>query len=689
MIARLSFALCLLFSMIGCHSSDAVRNYHAAENGVPNPVWGGSSVGERLSYQPFSSQYGMSRNKFAADTSVGTGFDFLNPFRSRSKENDLYFRADNEAIAENMVAENMTAQQGEHATSAKNSPYNPIVNLAYSQNKPLTVRADDPPEIIDFARFINGADIYTHEQKEEVIELLRKETPAMRSSMIANVKAAVPNAKHGVANEYSAEHVDASAASSPITQVSQVMRIDSADTSQIRPASYAEDDASQDSFRLATENSVRNRSSLRLGRLSNELSTPPRIIADQALPSVAAPGDHSNIPDPQADAASSFQSGDFSPEETALSNALAGQDRQTESFADTQGLRQQDDIRFQTHGQSSNSQGLTADDGSSRARMSIVLDGTSTESPGEPRGFSEANHTRSGQNSFESPGNNEQLIASRESRPAQYDMKPDNAFYTDLRSTPRIVADNTPARDHDDWSEAAQQALESLTKELQQSATWEEQENLQAEINQRLLHLLLGNQREAVRPIPGLSPTLQDFWKNELLGLSTILDDDSIPNHSYRFAVAQHHLQAANLYLQDLCPIRVRNLNFINQCDGFGVYETASNEFLRGEPIFVYAEIDNLICKENDDHYVTQVSSSYEIVDVLGSVVTTGDFSKTRKDTKSRIRDAFLLWRVDLPRNIVPGKYFLKISVSDLNHPNHQFDQQSLEFNIATTLRNN
>ncbi|MCL2119561.1 MAG: hypothetical protein FWH27_14185, partial [Planctomycetaceae bacterium] len=136
------------------------------------------------------------------------------------------------------------------------------------------------------------------------------------------------------------------------------------------------------------------------------------------------------------------------------------------------------------------------------------------------------------------------------------------------------------------------------------------------------------------------------------------------------------------------CPVRIRNLVFINQCDGFGVYEKAPNEFQRGEPVFIYAEIDNLTGLENEGGYLIQVNSSYEIVDVFGNRVASGEFSKTGKHTQSRIRDVFLLWRVDLPENIMPGKYFIRLLVVDTNHPNHLFDQQSLEMNVLSPLSN-
>ena len=632
------------------------------------------SLGERMSYGQSARPQGQA---FAQSTVIQSNkkrFDLLAPFRSRSRQNEIYIRLENPGMTPDGTNQTHRNFQNKSQVDVSQSA---SASAAQDQARTLTLRANDPPEVIEFALAINDIEIYTYEQKEEMLTLLRGETPEMRRAMIANFMAGLPKEqRHAIAGSY---HTDAPA--SPIVQASHVSAINTVDmarvagiydSSQIQQAAYADEATSPNSFRMSAENE-KSSTSLRFGgRLPSELSAPPRIIADQALPSVAAPIDHVNAAtsrtetqDYQTNANSHIAATGLSQSERNTTNTPFEDEYSADSFYDTRGENHPEYRFSQTPEQTAGS------------RMRIAV----SDDP-----INEIQHLEIDHNI-----DDEMLTDSQEgayssmSRPFSQVAPRD-----DLRMTPRIVADNFATHEQENWSETVNRALESLNRQLETSATWEERENLQAEINQRLIHLLLGNQREAIRPIPGLSPALQDFWKNELLGLSTILDEVSIPNPSHRFAVAQHHLQAANLHLQDLCPIRIRNMNFINQCDGFGVYEVSASEFHRGEPVFVYAEIDNLICRELDnDDYITQVSSSYEVVDVLGNTVTTGDFSKTRKITQSRIRDAFLLWRVDLPENIVPGKYFLKISVSDLNHPNHQLDQQSLEFNVLPPVRNN
>jgi len=266
----------------------------------------------------------------------------------------------------------------------------------------------------------------------------------------------------------------------------------------------------------------------------------------------------------------------------------------------------------------------------------------------------------------------------------------DTGTSRNLYAIPRIrditPSNMSPSNPQESWDETARRALNLLNMRIADSDSLNHKEQLQDEINQRLMSLTLGNQRDALRPINGLPTELKEFWHYTLAGLSTMLDDVSFPDTSYRYSAAHQHLQTATTYLQNLCPVQIRKLSFISQCDGFGVFEPASHEFHRGESVFIYAEIDNLTCRETEDGFLAQVNSSYEIIDVLGNKVASGEFGKTGKLTQSRIRDVFLLWRVDLPENLMPERYFLRLSVADLNHPSHQFHQRSLEFNVLSPL---
>ncbi len=580
-----------------------------------------------------------------------------------------------------------------------------IAPLPENQSPP--VPANDPPEIVEFAAILNETNHFSLEQKQEIIAMLRQESPVMRSCIMANHLAAIRNA--------SVNTRSAAADPNPIMQASHLSSIrgqDFGDTSAIRQASHRGDggvsaeshainhasnatENSQSVIRQVADQGARSNASFRINRLQSELDSPPRIITDTALPNVAAADDYATTR-PQE-----LPIREDAVEDRELLVTDSSQVTTDEMHQDMPGSR--DTLRLSatrspnipaavTNPESLPSQQPMAGNragGASRTRLGFAASGSRDSFippllPEEDDDFAEA--ANASKIAMESRRGNLDDITRPESRSREDE---NYAFPIRGQNSLSVLGRETPSLPPETWEDTARRALNLLNTQIADSDSLEHKESLQDEINQRLMSLTLGNQRDAIRPIDGLPTELQEFWRNTLLGLSTMLDDVSIPDASHRFAVAQHHMQTANQYLQNLCPVRIRKLNFINQCDGFGVYETAPSDFRRGEPIFVYAEIDNLICKENDEGFYTQVSSSYEIIDVLGGKVTSGEFSKTGKHTQSRIRDVFLLWRVDLPENIMPGKYFLKLSVSDLNHPNHQFDQQNLELNVLSPLPNN
>jgi len=243
---------------------------------------------------------------------------------------------------------------------------------------------------------------------------------------------------------------------------------------------------------------------------------------------------------------------------------------------------------------------------------------------------------------------------------------------TDLASSPEVSGVS------EDWELAAQKAAMALYGKLSRN---DDNESLHDEINLRLLQLALGNRREATRPVTGLSPELQEFWRNELLGLATLLDQSTIPDSVQRSSLAHKHLLEARTKLQSVCPIKITNLCFINSCKGFGIYEAASNKFSSGNVVTIYAELENLICKTvSNNEFLTKVSSSYELLDQNGMLISKGDFSSNEKTTQRQVRDVFIFLQVEIPKELPPGRYFFNLTVSDLNSPNYSFDQQRLEF---------
>ena len=660
---------------VGCQTSNAVHRQGALDSGVAS---------ERMTYRPFQIPQQNPAYQLPQKASLA---DLLNPFKSRSN------RIDNADTS-------VTNPQNLHHPAQ--NPSVTQVSAGVPDNAPSQtplLRNDDPPEIIEFAAILGKTDQFSTEQKAEIIELLRRESPAMRGNMIANYMVAI---RHSDLEGNS--HIKGPA-SNPIMQASHVSSISDRDFSEppirltsnnnienelamlesqaLGHALYAPGNT-QGMIRQVADEGARSSSTFRISRPGGEPGTIPQIDTNPILPTIAAPDDYAtlrsqeslkpvtdvNTPGSMRDDQEipSFRQPDF-PETPVM--------RSREITLNQQADTRLAEIRLGNHNPEPNGTRIAIVETNSRIPQ-IMPSLTDAEEDGYdvtdvPQKLENTINTR---------------FADTETTRLAVQTYPGNIDTTatlDLLATPQLRS-MIPSYQQERWDETARRALNLLNTRIADSDTMEQKEQLHDEINQRLMSLTLGNQRDAIRTINGLPPELQEFWRNTMLGLSTMLDDVSFPNSSYRFDAAHSHLQTANLYLQNLCPVRIRKVSFINQCDGFGVYEAAPNEFRRGEPIFIYAEIDNLTCRESEGGYLTQVNSSYEITDVFDNKVASGEFSKTGKYTQSRIRDIFLLWRVDLPENIMPGKYFIKLSVVDTNHQNYPFDRQRLELNILPSL---
>lgn len=204
----------------------------------------------------------------------------------------------------------------------------------------------------------------------------------------------------------------------------------------------------------------------------------------------------------------------------------------------------------------------------------------------------------------------------------------------------------------------------------------------------RLLHLVMGNQREAVRPIDTIAPEFQDFWRNEILGLHTLLDEKSIPDQSQRCALAQYHMQEGQAAFAKTCPMEIRNMQLIeipdHQVVGYGIYEPSRGEYLAGKKAYLYAELENVSTKKLSDGYFTKVGSRYEIIDANGNSVVKHDCNVCEDLCRSRRRDVYIWISIDLPTTLYPGRYVVQLTITDMNHPNLQMDQERCELVITS-----
>jgi hypothetical protein len=198
----------------------------------------------------------------------------------------------------------------------------------------------------------------------------------------------------------------------------------------------------------------------------------------------------------------------------------------------------------------------------------------------------------------------------------------------------------------------------------------------------RMLYLLAGRRDDALRPIPSISPSMQDFWSKQIFGLATLLDTEQMAEPTRRAGEAERHLIEAIARLGESSPLVVKNLAFVTEVQSFGAYKPlAKNDFAPGQRLLLYAEVENFKTNETPKGCTTALQSSYQILDSRGQRVADHEFSVNEECCRNVRRDFFIGYEFVLPKHIYPGKHTLQLTVTDLN--SQKIGQSSIEFNIT------
>ncbi|HTU25556.1 MAG TPA: hypothetical protein VMF30_09175 [Pirellulales bacterium] len=198
----------------------------------------------------------------------------------------------------------------------------------------------------------------------------------------------------------------------------------------------------------------------------------------------------------------------------------------------------------------------------------------------------------------------------------------------------------------------------------------------------RLLYLVDGDREGALRPVAGVPAAQQDFWSEQLFGLSTYLDADKTPDEARRAAAAAVHLRDANQRLGNVATLSVRNVAFATEVQSYGVYKKFDHyEFHPGQEVLLYAEVENFKTAATDQGFRTALKSSYQILDNHGARVDQKEFEVSEEHCQNPRRDYFIRYFVWMPKRIYGGNYTLQLTVEDTL--SQKIGQASIDFTIA------
>jgi hypothetical protein len=255
-----------------------------------------------------------------------------------------------------------------------------------------------------------------------------------------------------------------------------------------------------------------------------------------------------------------------------------------------------------------------------------------------------------------------------------YNNAANNSGNNDYNNTRQSLSPNNLSSNN---FSSPDQCLRIAADLLHQKIAASRQPSYRDEAQLRLLDGLLGNKRDAVKPITSLEEPQQKFWSNEVLAITTFLETDDA---NERANATVHHVEEG---LRELQSLRLRNMQFVKRCDGFGQFEPVSAVFSPAEMVIVYFELENVTLKETNLGYQIQVVTSYEIRDADNTLIKREDGIDTENVFKSRRRDNYFGIKFQLPETITPGKYFLHIKTTDENHSKQQTTEERIPFKLV------
>ncbi len=228
------------------------------------------------------------------------------------------------------------------------------------------------------------------------------------------------------------------------------------------------------------------------------------------------------------------------------------------------------------------------------------------------------------------------------------------------------------------WESGLQQTIAALEEQLRVGDGSSTEEHVRL----RMLYLLAGRRDEAMRPMPGLAATEQEYWSQQLYALATYLDEERQADGSQRAAAAASILDQATARLEDLSPLEVRNLAFCTEVVSFGVYKKFSKyHFQPGQQLLLYAEVDNFKSEATPEGYHTALRSSYRIYDAAHRLVEEHEFDLTEEHCQNQRRDFFIRYFLYLPAQIYDGEYSLQLTIEDTI--GRKVGQSTIQFTVA------
>lgn len=246
-------------------------------------------------------------------------------------------------------------------------------------------------------------------------------------------------------------------------------------------------------------------------------------------------------------------------------------------------------------------------------------------------------------------------------------------------ATPVVATSTIPTTS---WEDDMQQAIQKLRDRLSNGKELTPKERQQLEARLRMMYLAANQLDSSLQPVETWDNQEKEWFRNTLQALYHAYDTEGPESRSRRFSLVAERQRAANQHLAAISNLEVRNLEFCSAVESYGlITRFPTNSFKADQMVLLYCEIENFATISVPEGYETEFKANYEIVDLAGNRVSEQSLPTDRQKCRNWRRDYFIAYRFHLPKDLVPGKYQLKLNIEDLK--GKKFGQSSVEFTIT------
>ncbi len=185
------------------------------------------------------------------------------------------------------------------------------------------------------------------------------------------------------------------------------------------------------------------------------------------------------------------------------------------------------------------------------------------------------------------------------------------------------------------------------------------------EVMTRYLMVLAEDPDEAVTPIAGMTADEQEYLRNQLLALWTVIDPEGHPVAARRFTAAVPHVREAILRLGATAEkLDIRTLAFCTDIQSYGqIKRFDSDRFDPGQRVILYCELENFVARRTDAGFETHLQGSYEIFNSDGQKVAGQVLPADQQTCHHFLRDYFIAYQMHLPAQLASGSYRLELTM--------------------------